>query len=158
MDIILIIGLPGSGKTTFINNNYKNKCDFKIFDDFKANAINNNSDFYKSRYYSDISKIINNESKDIVISDIDFCDFEQFKDAVCKLKQLITRSTSEYIIKAKIFKNNLRQCKENIRNDNSNNMEDRIKKAKEYSDKYHPKKIKKELKDNAEIIEVYSGY
>lgn len=156
MDIIVIIGLPGSGKTTSIDKQYRNCCDYVIFDDMKRHAIEDKRDFVYSRYYPEIVNIIKNESMNIVISDIDFCNLNKLQEAVDILKFWLKESKSNYNIKGKIFRNNLEQCKKNLQKDNSNNMKDKLRKAKKYSTTYEPEKIKDKL-DEAQINEVYSG-
>ena len=49
VEIILIAGLPGSGKTTYMEARQREG--WSIFDDFKANAFNDSSVFWHSRNY-----------------------------------------------------------------------------------------------------------
>jgi predicted kinase len=68
--IQLVAGLPGSGKTTLLSGLEKEG--WLIFDDFKAGAFFDSSQFWNARRYRDLLKSLNAGGK-CVIADIDFC-------------------------------------------------------------------------------------
>jgi len=76
--IILIAGLPGSGKTTYIEKLRQEG--WSIFDDFKANAYNDSSVFWHSRNYEALISAIR-EGRKCLVADIDFCNTKSRNEA-----------------------------------------------------------------------------
>src|SRR5437016_2437846 len=77
--VILVIGLPGSGKTHYLRHvaGYTGARDF---DDFKANAFNDNPDFRSARRFGELLADLW-RGRDCIISDIDFCRPESLSEA-----------------------------------------------------------------------------
>lgn len=69
-EILLVAGLPGSGKTTLLSRLEKEG--WLIFDDFKAGAFFDSSQFWNASRYSELLVSLNAGRK-CVIADIDFC-------------------------------------------------------------------------------------
>jgi GTPase SAR1 family protein len=139
--IIIIVGLPGSGKTTFLNSEFGNHDNLIIFDDYKASAVLNCSDFTYSKNYPELINQICSAEKDIVISDISFCNFESFIQSKEIIEWWIEQSNNNYIIRIIIFENDPEKCIENVKKDTKKrNVDDRINKIKEFSPNFFPKK------------------
>jgi len=68
--ILVIAGLPGCGKTTYLDQLLKES--WRTFDDFKANAYQNSPQFQKSRKYAALQAAIRDNSR-CAVADIDFC-------------------------------------------------------------------------------------
>jgi tRNA uridine 5-carbamoylmethylation protein Kti12 len=153
MEIILIIGLPGSGKSTLIKNDYANETKFKVFDDFKSCAVLDCDNFAYSRYYPHLVKEIKEGSKNIVISDISFCEDKKFEEAYKILDWWITEFSFDYKIKLVIFKNEPAKCIKNIDRSNGRNKQKRIEMVKKFSPNFDPYRMKKTNDDC--IIDVY---
>lgn len=139
--IHILIGLPGSGKSTHINKYYKGwikyddyyMCDKKLFED--------------SIFFDDLIKSIKN-NMNIVISDVVFCVLDKLKYFEKKLSQYITQN---FIVEKIYFDNNITLCKQNVlyRNRESKNRELNI--IDRFSKKYN-------IPDNSKIIKIYNGF
>ncbi|AVG46690.1 hypothetical protein [Acanthamoeba polyphaga mimivirus] len=146
--LIIVIGLPGSGKTSWC----KNQEECIIFDDFI-------STFYDGKL---ISALVDN--KKVCINDPRMCIFDIFIRYIKTIEKYIDRNNI-YLV---LFENNPKQCIINADNRidnkynvmNTCNSEQKILEKKhlkfnivEYSKKYS---IKNYLKWNHTIIDVYS--
>lgn len=107
--IIIIIGLPGSGKTTYYNNHLKN--DYKLYDDF----INN---FYDGELINDIINNIN-----ICIIDPRLCNINTFNFFLKNFEEYIDRKQIQLIL----FQNNKDKCLNNVKLRNTINCISTIK-------------------------------
>lgn len=152
MEVILIVGLPGSGKTYLINTAYKTKKTYSTFDDVKRNAVLDCGDFTHSIYYPSIIKEMNAGKKNIVISDISFCIFEEFIKAYKILNWWISQNNLNYKIKTIVFKNELAKCNKNIYRDKNRYIPKRIQSAKSFSGKFN---IDKFNEMNISLKDVY---
>jgi predicted kinase len=74
--INIIIGLPGSGKTTYIKNTFEGFDDVVICDDYHKSSYNRSHEFTDSIYYQDLEQALKN-GKNVVISDIAWCRLER---------------------------------------------------------------------------------
>lgn len=92
--LIIIIGLPGSGKTTLASSKYK---DYKLFDDFIFN-------FYNGEVISAIQS-----GDNVCLTDPRLCLPDIFNRYIETLQQYINKQN----IKLIVFKNNPEQCKLN---------------------------------------------
>ncbi|ANB51041.1 hypothetical protein [Powai lake megavirus] len=146
--LIIVIGLPGSGKTSWC----KNQQEYIIFDDFI-------STFYDGEI---ISALVNN--KKVCINDPRLCIFDIFARHINIMEEYINRNNI-YLV---LFENNPQQCIINAHNrieNKYNNMNTFNPKQKnlekqrlelnitEYAKKYS---INNYLKWNHIIINVYS--
>jgi cytidylate kinase len=111
--MLIIIGLAGSGKTTYFQQNLSNK--YELFDDFISNFFD-----------GEIIKKINEE---ICLIDPRLCDFEMFKNVMIEIEKYIDRSK----IKLLLFENNPEGCILNSRMRHKKNVEKMI---EIYSKKY----------------------
>jgi predicted kinase len=113
--ITIVIGLPGSGKTTYIKNNSEKFEDAVICDDYdKSTDTHRHSHIFKdSVYYDDLKSALLN-GKNVVLADIVWCKAEAREN----LKNNIEEMLKELKIKVKIaflyFENNPVACKKNV--------------------------------------------
>lgn len=129
--IIIIIGLPACGKTSYYNINLKNE--YKLYDDF----INN---FYDNELIIDI---MNNE--DLCIIDPRLCNYNIF----IKFYSIFLEYTSANNIKLLLFNSDKNKCFINAINRNTINVTRTI---EFYSNIYN---IDNYLTYNHEIINMY---
>lgn len=108
--LIIIIGLPGSGKTT-LTQKYKNK-GYKIYDDFIDHFIN----------YKLMKSIIS--GKNICINDPRLCNIKIFNFYIRIFQKYINKENIFLIL----FKNEPDKCIKNIKNNNNYNDITKIKK------------------------------
>jgi len=111
--MLIIIGLAGSGKTTYFQQNLSNK--YELFDDFVSNFFD--------------GEIIEKINKEICLIDPRLCNFELFKEIMMEIEKYIDRSK----IKLILFENNPEGCLVNSRMRQKKNVEKMI---EIYSKKY----------------------
>jgi hypothetical protein len=104
--LIIIIGLPGSGKTSYIKNNKLFK-DFIIHDDFISN-------FFNGELINDLKE----NNKDICIADPRLCNVEIFNKFIIIIQELIKDKSN---IKLLLFENNKNKCLINAKLRNNKN-------------------------------------
>jgi len=106
--LIIIIGLPGSGKSHYIKNlvAYGEIEKEHVYDDFHANAHNNSSEVTASQHFIPLIESLKND-KNCLVSDIVFCKNERME----ALKNTIVELCE---IELHCFENNPMQCKKNI--------------------------------------------
>src|ERR1700686_4002088 len=77
-EVVLLVGLPGSGKTTYLSQMLKDG--WLIFDDFKALAINDCSKFRNSQSFPKLIRALR-DGRRCVVADINFCKTESREEA-----------------------------------------------------------------------------
>ena len=126
MNILLIAGLPGSGKTTHLNELQQNG--WSVFDDFKAGAIDDSPAFNKScRFVAVVSKL--REGKKCAVADIDFCRGTSRTEA----ENVLLGALPGLEIHWRFFANDEQACGENIRRRGRDSLEADLVKLREYS-------------------------
>ncbi len=138
-NIIIIIGLPGSGKSYLIKNKYNNTSTHAIFDDVKDDAVLNTGCFSYSKDYPCIISEMEKSKKNIIISDISFCEYEQYEQAKNILNWWIEKRGFNYRIINIVFKNQPCRCKNNINKNKNRNNQNRKKDLEKFSECYNPK-------------------
>jgi adenylate kinase family enzyme len=93
MKLLIIIGLPGSGKTTYFNENLKDKYEF--YDDFISNIIDGK-----------LIREIKKKEKDICVADPRLCNYQTFLRTISIFNQFIDKSDISLIL----FENNKDKC------------------------------------------------
>jgi len=99
MKLLIIIGLPGSGKTTYFNQNLSDK--FKFYDDFVSNI-------FDGKLVSDLKK----KENDICVADPRLCNFQIFNRAMNIFLQYISKNDIDIIL----FENDKDKCIINANN------------------------------------------
>lgn len=83
--ITCVAGLPGSGKSTWLAAQSR-LTGAKVFDDFKADAFNDDPAFAASRHITALKEVIA-EGRSCFIADIDFCGSAARAEAVAFLSE-----------------------------------------------------------------------
>jgi hypothetical protein len=127
--LIIIIGLAGSGKTTY----YHEKIDkrYKLYDDFISNFFD--------------GEIIEKINEDLCLIDPRLCNYELFKKIMIEIEKFIDKSQ----IKLLLFENNDERCLINAEKRGDKKVSKMI---EIYSKKYD---LKKYQGYNYEILKVY---
>ncbi len=113
-----------------------------IFDDIKANAVLDCGDFTFSRFYPEIVFEIKSKVKNIVISDISFCNYDDFNKTIEILKWWIKEYNSNHQIKSIIFENAPAKCIKNIERDKNRGISRRVEMVNKFSKDFNPQKFK----------------
>jgi predicted kinase len=132
--LIFIVGLPGSGKSSYVKKINENNT-FIVFDDFKDNAILNRREFTFSSSYCKLMDCLR-AGKNCIITDIDFCKTSSREEA----ELIMTGWKLGIEIEWVFFENNPEQCVENINKraiELIRNEDSAILKAAEYTKEYN---------------------
>jgi len=113
-ELIIIVGLPGSGKTHKRKNEFSDSTKYRVFDDVKNKAVLGCGDFPYSQHYPDIINEMRASTKHIVISDIDFCNYQSYKRIRDILDWWINEKKYRYSIKLIVFENAPDKCRNNV--------------------------------------------
>lgn len=105
-----LIGLPGSGKTTYLAQRKEFFGDALICDDYRKSG---GSEFAQSLYYEDLIEALSG-GRDVVIADIAYCRKERLEEAVAEVRQLARRLGIRLKVEYLYFENDPEACKENI--------------------------------------------
>ena len=123
MKLIIIIGLPGSGKTTYFHEKLK-PLGFLFFDDFVSSMCNGK-----------MIQAIKDGTTDVCIADPRLCNFEIFKGVMKVIEDYIDKS----VIKIILFENDKNKCLLNA----SKRADKNVNKAIEFNSKiYNPDNYK----------------
>jgi len=109
LKVTVIVGLPGAGKTTYIEANFR---DAKIFDDFHKGAKDDSPLFEKSKNYLPLIKALI-EGNDCVISDVEFCRQNNLEIVIKNLEEIATAFDLNIKTELLAFENNPEKCKIN---------------------------------------------
>ena len=154
-EIILTVGLPGSGKSHLRRERFSDSSKYAVFDDFKAGAVLNRSDFCSSQNYPDLITELKLGERSIVIADIDFCDRGSHLEAKKILEWWLKHLGSDYKIKSIFFKKEPGKCRRNLARNNGRDSDSRISMIEKYAPRYFPDAL---LAGGDEILDVYNGH
>ncbi len=144
--VIFIVGLPGSGKTRLLEAQYNND-EYVRFDDFQANAVCNAGLFTFSQRYPSLIREMGKGERNIVISDIRYCNYDDYAEAVKVVRWWIENKGCSYDIVTRVFKNDPEKCRSNVRRDPTRNGQPRLRAIDEYTTLFHPPRYKSEILD-----------
>jgi predicted kinase len=129
-EVILIAGLPGSGKTVYMEP--LRQAGWNIFDDFKANAYNDSSIFFHSQNYEPLLKALR-EGQKCVVADIDFCKTDSRNEAELVLRRQLPDVKLSWLF----FANDIHACQANIKRRASRSIDDNLRALSNYCVQYH---------------------
>jgi hypothetical protein len=127
--VTFLVGLPGSGKTTFVQEFAKRGG--TCFDDYKSRANHNSSRFDDSRYFAELVTSLA-ASRDCVISDIDFCRAEARNEAVTLLHRHVPGVEVEW----RCYENAPDQCRLNVLQRSRNSLQSDLQAIEKYAKVY----------------------
>lgn len=142
--VIFLAGLPASGKSNQLKQ--MDTDGFRIFDDYKKDAINDDSSFQCSQHFDELIASIK-DGVPCAVSDIDFCRTNSREEAEYWVKKLV----EDINIKWWFFENDPEQCIINARQRaprENRNIDTEIVNIQRYSKEYS-------IPENAEIIPVW---
>jgi predicted kinase len=109
--LVLIAGLPGSGKSWWMKANTPHT-NFFVIDDFMAHAFGDISKFTYSRWYFPLVFALR-AGRDAAISDIAFCDAENREE----VERIMRDAVHELVCRWIFFEHAPEACRENIERD-----------------------------------------
>jgi predicted kinase len=107
--VILIAGLPGCGKSTYLKSEFSAEPGWKIIDDYQANARDNSKRFDHGREYEAMTSHLLSGGN-CAIADIAFCRTSARTEA----EETILRSVPGATIEWRFFENDPQQCRTNV--------------------------------------------
>ncbi|MCI0330701.1 MAG: ATP-binding protein [candidate division Zixibacteria bacterium] len=130
--LLIVVGLPGSGKSTFIENRLsKGEFPGTYFDEFMANAIDDVHEFKQSRHYGILIKQLQG-GQNCVIADISFCLKGKRDEAVEAIREKVVAVDIQW----KFFENSPAKCIKNVLRSGSPAMANKIYYINLFSGKY----------------------
>lgn len=131
--ITVIVGLPGSGKSHLISDMEDARAGLIVADDFHSCSRNDSPLPEASRYADDIVAALL-DGRDVVLSDIAFCDEHRRLALAAWLDTLVPRPAASWIF----FDNDLEQCLVNIQGRPGRDAERDAAEAKKFAQRYVP--------------------
>jgi tRNA splicing ligase len=135
--ILVITGMPGSGKTSYLKEHMSEFGDALICDDYYKSGPGRTVEFRGSVYYTDLREALKT-GRNVVIADIVFCEDEFRSEMQDGIKALIEELEVEAEVEYRFFANDPEACIENIL---QRNRQDRVKSELKFiathKDNYH---------------------
>jgi RNase adaptor protein for sRNA GlmZ degradation len=128
-ELILIAGLPGSGKTMHMKTMRDEG--WTVYDDFKANAYNDSSVFWHSRHFDSLIGTLL-EGQKCVVADIDFCKDGSRDEAESAIKTQFPNIALKWVF----FANNVEACRANIARRASHSIKENLRALATYQALY----------------------
>jgi len=131
--LIIIIGLPGSGKSNYMQELLiSEKIEERyIYDDFHAKAEKDSPEVIASRHFTSLSESLK-MGKTCMVSDIAFCNNERRK----AFMSAMTEQCKNVKMELHCFRNEPGQCKENIKMRARKSADREMELVDELTDKY----------------------
>ncbi|MFA6586226.1 MAG: AAA family ATPase [Candidatus Paceibacterota bacterium] len=146
--ITIIIGLPGSGKTTYIKNNSEEFKNAVICDDYHKSSYKKSHEFKDSIYYQDLLTALK-DGKDVVLTDIVWCKSERLKILEENVKEVLEKLEMKAKINYIYFENNREACKKNVLQ--RNRSKEKVEREIELIDAWSPQYV---IPQNALIVPI----
>ena len=128
--LTIVVGLPGSGKSTYIQR-HKSAFTGIAIEDFHKGAFNNSPKVVDSKHFNELIANLNS-NKDCIIADIAYCD-EQKR---CELEIEINKKLNNVEFDWIFFENDPEKCNENIQKRNRANYKEELEKVNLYKSIY----------------------
>jgi predicted kinase len=106
--LIVVVGLPGSGKSDYVQR-LKASCPGVRAEDYMAESNDDSCRFTDSRHYRALVRALR-EGKDSVIAEIEYCDTWRRVE----VEEVITRDAPGVTVEWHFFENNPSQCEANV--------------------------------------------
>lgn len=132
-ELVLIAGLPGSGKSRWMQTNMP-ATDFFVVDDFMAHAFGDIGRFTYSRWYFPLVFALRT-GRNAAVSDIAFCDAERRREA----ERIMADAVKDLVYRWIFFEHAPEACRENIERDareNGRATEKRLEALEDWSGRY----------------------
>lgn len=131
--LIVVIGLPGSGKSKYMEQIKAAGEVAAFYDDFQANAIQHDKNPRLSNHYSLLLKGLRG-GQTIAVSDIRYC----IKEELNVLIAAVIDGVPGIALDLRYFENNPEKCIKNVNTDTHRDVSGRLEKIKELSPMYKP--------------------
>jgi len=128
--ITFVVGLPGSGKSTWIERQAQGT-DALVIHDFKAGSHNDDPAFQSSRHLPELKAAVES-GRNSFIADIDFCRSASRMEA----DLFLTKAFPGVKVKWMFFEKNVAACQANVRRDIDRRVHARLAKIAEFEPQY----------------------
>lgn len=146
--LIFITGLPGSGKTTYLETHKDEFGDALVCDDYYKSGPGRFVRFNGSVYYKDVRKALE-AGRNVVIADIVFCEDALRKEAQDGIAALAAELGIDLDVDYRFFANDPEACVQNIlRRNRSERVASELKFIEEHTSSYT-------IPENATVLPVY---
>lgn len=140
--LVIVVGLPGAGKTTYMES-LERKGEIAVFyDDYQADAPEKAKSPYLSRYYSQMVAELK-RGKTVAASDIRYCVQKELNALIAS----VISAVPETVFDIRYFKNDPDKCRANVIKRNRKSTDWEFKLIDEYSPQYDPPSLTSELMD-----------